>query len=173
MGNSSFAKVDQIGKTEYTNRVILEGQLVEYTYVAGIEYTPAKYEWIDGTWEEVKHEHSDYPNFNGSVDGETAGCGCYVWTTYTETTDQWVAGQYWYFYGPFGEVKLDVTKATTNLANGKLPNGATLVQEGNTVKYVNVNSPVGSEYKIFIPATVNYGWGTATSQLTILVKPVK
>lgn len=40
-------------------------------------------------------------------------------------------------------------------------------------KYVNVNSPVGSEYKIFIPATVNYGWGTATSQLTILVKPVK
>ena len=168
-----FAKVDQIGKTEYTNRVILEGQLVEYTYVAGIEYTPAKYEWIDGTWEEVKHEHSDYPNFNGSVDGETAGCGCYVWTTYTETTDQWVAGQYWYFYGPFGEVKLDVTKATTNLANGKLPNGATLVQEGNTVKYVNVNSPVGSEYKIFIPATVNYGWGTATSQLTILVKPVK
>ena len=76
-------------------------------------------------------------------------------------------------YGPFGEVKLDVTKATTNLANGKLPNGATLVQEGNTVKYVNVNSPVGSEYKIFIPATVNYGWGTATSQLTILVKPVK
>ena len=168
-----FAKVDQIGKTEYTDRVILEGQLVEYTYVAGIEYTPAKYEWIDGTWEEVKHEHSDYPNFNGSVDGETAGCGCYVWTTYTETTDQWVAGQYWYFYGPFGEVKLDVTKATTNLANGKLPNGATLVQEGNTVKYVNVNSPVGSEYKIFIPATVNYGWGTATSQLTILVKPVK
>ena len=167
-----YAKIDKVG-SESTNRVILEGQLVEYTYVAGIEYTPAKYEWIDGTWEEVKHEHSDYPNFNGSVDGETAGCGCYVWTTYTETTDQWVAGQYWYFYGPFGEVKLDVTKATTNLANGKLPNGATLVQEGNTVKYVNVNSPVGSEYKIFIPATVNYGWGTATSQLTILVKPVK
>ena len=167
-----YAKIDKVG-SESTNRVILEGQLVEYTYVAGIEYTPAKYEWIDGTWEEVKHEHSDYPNFNGSVDGETTGCGCYVWTTYTETTDQWVAGQYWYFYGPFGEVKLDVTKATTNLANGKLPNGATLVQEGNTVKYVNVNSPVGSEYKIFIPATVNYGWGTATSQLTILVKPVK
>ena len=171
--NHLLAKVEKSGKTDYTDRVILEGQLVEYTYVAGIEYTPAKYEWIDGTWEEVKHEHSDYPNFNGSVDGETAGCGCYVWTTYTQTTDQWVAGQYWYFYGPFGEVKLDVTKATTNLPNGKLPNGATLVQEGNTVKYVNVNSPVGSEYKIFIPATVNYGWGTATSQLTILVKPVK
>ena len=166
-------RINKIGETEYNTKVVLKGELVEYTYVAGIEYTPAKYEWIDGTWEEVKHEHSDYPNFNGSVDGETAGCGCYVWTTYTETTDQWVAGQYWYFYGPFGEVKLDVTKATTNLANGKLPNGATLVQEGNTVKYVNVNSPVGSEYKIFIPATVNYGWGTATSQLTILVKPVK
>ena len=169
----AFAKVEKIGETEYTDRVILEGQLVEYTYVAGIEYTPAKYEWIDGDWKEVKHEHSDYPSFDGTADGQTAGCGCYVWTTYTETTDQWIAGQYWYFYGPFGEVKLDLTKVTTNLPNGKLPDNATLVQEGNTVKYVNVNSPVGSEYKIFIPATVNYGWGTATSQLTILVKPVK
>lgn len=169
----SRAKVEQEGEATTTNRVVLEGEQVKYTYVSDIEYVPAKYEWIDGTWEEVKHEHSDYPNFNGSVDGETAGCGCYVWTTYTQTTDQWVSGQYWYFYGPFGEVKLDVTKATTNLPNGKLPNGATLLQEGNTVKYVNVNSPVGSEYKIFIPATVNYGWGTATSQLTILVKPVK
>ena len=84
-----------------------------------------------------------------------------------------VAGNFWYFYGPFGEVTLDVTEATTNLPNGELPNGATLVQEGNTVKYVNVNSPVGSEYKIFIPAIVTYGWGTATSQLTITVKPVK
>lgn len=167
------ARVVQDGKSLITSEVVMEGEEVRYTYVSDIEYTPAKYEWIDGTWKEVKHEHSDVPNFNGSVDGETAGCGCYVWTTYTVTTEQWVAGQYWYFYGPFGEVKLDVTKATTNLPNGKLPNGATLVQEGNTVKYVNVNSPVGSEYKIFIPATVNYGWGTATSQLTILVKPVK
>ena len=154
-----------------SERVILKGELVEYTYVADIKYTPAKYHWEDGTWKEVKHEHSDWPNFDGTTDGQTTGCGCYVWTTYTETKPQWVAGNFWYFYGPFGDVKLDVTKATTNLWNKELPATATLVQDGNTVRYDNINSPVGSEYKIFIPATVTYGWGIATSQLTITVKP--
>ena len=172
-GNSYTTKVDQVGPTETTTNIVLEGELVKYTYVAGIEYTPAKYKWHEGDWVEVKHEHSDYPNFNGSVDGETAGCGCYVWTTYTETTDQYVAGHLWNFYGPFGEVTLNINEVSTDLPNKKLPADATLVQEGNTVKYININSPVGSEYKIFIPATVTYGWGTATSQLTITVKPVK
>ena len=171
--DADYTNVEQQGETKYTDRIILKGELVKYTYVADINYVPAKYKWVDGTWKEVKHVHSEWPNFDGTTDGQTAGCGCYVWTTYTETKPQWVAGNFWYFYGPFGEVTLDVTEATTNLPNGELPNGATLVQEGNTVKYVNVNSPVGSEYKIFIPATVTYGWGTATSQLTITVKPVK
>ena len=171
--DADYTNVEQQGETIYTDRIILKGELVKYTYVADINYVPAKYKWVDGTWKEVKHVHSEWPNFDGTTDGQTAGCGCYVWTTYTETKPQWVAGNFWYFYGPFGEVTLDVTEATTNLPNGELPNGATLVQEGNTVKYVNVNSPVGSEYKIFIPATVTYGWGTATSQLTITVKPVK
>ena len=40
-----------------------------------------------------------------------------------------------------------------------------------TVKYVNVSSPVGYTYQIFIPATVNYGWGTTSSTLTITVNP--
>lgn len=171
--DGSYTTKEQVGETSYTERVILKGELVKYTYVADINYVPAKYEWVDGNWKEVKHEHSDYPNFDGTADGQTGGCGCYVWTTYTETTDKWVAGNFWYFYGPIGDVKLDVKKATTNLKDGKLPAKATLVQEGNTVKYVNVNSPVGSEYKIFIPATVTYGWGTATSQLTITVEPVR
>ncbi|MEY8687130.1 cell surface protein [Bacteroides sp. AN502(2024)] len=169
----TYAIVKQEGEPVVTTSVVPKDEEVKYTYVSGIEYTPAKYEWIDGTWEEVKHDHSDMPDFAGSKDGETAGCGCYVWITETSQTTQPIPGQFWDFYGPFGDVKLDVTKATTDLSDGKLPSGATLVQEGNTVKYVNVHSPVGSEYKIFIPATVNYGWGTATSQLTIVVKPVK
>ena len=78
-----------------------------------------------------------------------------------------------FFYGPFGDVTLDLNKVTTSLEyNGnKLPDGATLVQTGNTVKYVNVSSPVGYTYQIFIPATVNYGWGTTSSTLTITVNP--
>ncbi|MFV0589569.1 hypothetical protein, partial [Bacteroides reticulotermitis] len=67
----------------------------------------------------------------------------------------------------------DLSKARTNLADGKLPSDATLKQEGNTVKYVNVGSPIGYSYKIMIPATVTYGWGTASSELTITVNPVK
>lgn len=163
----------QVEETSYTERVILKGELVEYTYVADIKYTPAKYHWVDGTWEEVKHEHTGTPDYNGTTEGQTGGCGCYIWKTYTVTTDQEVGRNFWYFYGPIGDVKLDVTKATTNLKDGKLPAQSTLVQDGNTVKYENILSPVGYEYKIFIPATVTYGWGTATSQLTIIVKPVR
>ncbi len=151
-----------------TEEIVQKGKEITYTRISGIHYVPAQYNWVY-EWVEVEHNHSE-PKYYGSVEGEKSGC--YVWTKGTQTTSQLVAGQYWDFYGPFGDVKLDVTKATTNLSDGKLPSGATLVQEGNTVKYVNVNSPVGSEYKIFIPATVNYGWGTATSQLTIVVKPV-
>ncbi len=83
-------------------------------------------------------------------------------------------GQYWDYYGAFGDVSLNVNGATTNLTynGGKLPDGATLVQTNNTVKYVNVDSPIKYTYQIFIPATVSYGWGTATATLTLTVNPV-
>ena len=95
------------------------------------------------------------------------------WTKKEWGRPDWNPGQYWFFYGPFGDVTLDLNKVTTSLEyNGnKLPDGATLVQTGNTVKYVNVSSPVGYTYQIFIPATVNYGWGTTSSTLTITVNP--
>ena len=56
--------------------------------------------------------------------------------------------------------KLDIDKVTTDLKynGGKLPDKATLEQVGNTVKYVSIKSPIEYAYKIFIPATVNYGW---------------
>lgn len=80
-------------------------------------------------------------------------------------------GNYNKFYGPITEVKLDVKGATTNLESTQLPSGVTLVQEGNTVKYKNVGSPVGYKYNITIPATVTYGWGTISSKLVITVNP--
>ena len=83
-------------------------------------------------------------------------------------------GQYWNFYGPFGNVELDLGNVKTNLQynNYQLPVSVTLEQIGNTVKYVNVGSPIKDEYMIMIPATVSYGWGILSGTLTITVKPV-
>lgn len=72
-------------------------------------------------------------------------------------------------------MKLDISRVTTDLKynGGQLPAKTTLVQVGNTVKYVNVDSPIEYAYKIFIPASVDYGWGTLSSTLTITVNPKK
>lgn len=59
----------------------------------------------------------------------------------------------------------------SNLSYSPLAALELYVKTGNTVKYVNVSSPVGYTYQIFIPATVNYGWGTTSSTLTITVNP--
>ena len=87
-------------------------------------------------------------------------------------------GQFWFFYGTadgngLSDVKLDVNKATTNLKynSGKLPDKASLEQDGNTVRYKNIDSPIEYSYEIYIPATVNYGCGTLSSTLTITVNP--
>ncbi len=161
---------DGQSKSNTTTEVIPTNEEVKYTYISGINYVPAEYEWVPGTW--VKEEHTtamhQEPSFKGSHEGQTVGC--YVWATGRD--EGWNLGQYWDFYGPIEDVILNVGEATTNLSDGKLPDDATLEQINNTVKYVNVNSPIGFEYKIFIPATVDYGWGTATSTLTIVVKPV-
>lgn len=82
-----------------------------------------------------------------------------------------IGGKYNAFYGPITKVNLDVNGATTSLESTQLPSGVTLVQEGNTVRYKNVGSPVGYKYNITIPATVTYGWGTISSKLVITVNP--
>ena len=77
---------------------------------------------------------------------------------------------------PFSSINVDTNPAnvSTNLDYNdyKLPSSVTLTQVGNTVKYVNVGAPVGYSYEIYIPVSVNYGWGTVASQLTITVNPV-
>ena len=136
-----------------------------------INYVPATYKWVEGNWTMVPHRHTEKPAFEGTSYGQISGC--WEWTKKEWGRPDWNPGQYWFFYGPFGDVTLDLNKVTTSLEyNGnKLPDGATLVQTGNTVKYVNVSSPVGYTYQVFIPATVNYGWGTTSSTLTITVNP--
>ena len=155
----------------YTEVSIANGTEVSYTYVSSIKYTPAVKEWIPGGYVEKPHVHTDMPTFEGATYGQRSGC--WEWTKTTFGSSVVNLGQYWFFYGEFSDVKLDVEKATTDLKynGGKLPEKTTLEQFGNTVKYVNVGSPIEYAYKIFIPATVNYGWGTVSSTLTITVNP--
>ena len=171
--SSLYKKYEKVGETQYEENKILEGQNVEYTYIKDIKYVPAEYEWVPGEWTEVPHTPTAMPEYDGTTNGQTSGD--WKWVIKTEITENWVAGKYWYFYGPFTDVKLDVTKATTSLEynNHQLPSGATLVQVGNTVRYENVGSPVGYKYTITIPATVTYGWGTTSAKLVITVNPKK
>lgn len=168
---SGYTLDRQVGTTDYEESSKTENTPIEYTYVKSINYVPATYKWVEGDWVRVPHRHTEKPAFDGTSYGQISGC--WEWTKREWSRPDWNAGQYWAFYGPFGDVTLDLSKVTTSLDyNGnKLPDGTTLVQSGNTVKYVNVSSPVGYAYQIFIPATVNYGWGTTSSTLTITVNP--
>ena len=166
-----YPHVELDGDIIYTEVSKPASTTIEYDYVKSINYVPATYKWVEGNWTIVPHRHTEKPAFEGTSYGQISGC--WEWTKKEWGRPDWNPGQYWFFYGPFGDVTLDLNKVTTSLEyNGnKLPDGATLVQTGNTVKYVNVSSPVGYTYQIFIPATVNYGWGTTSSTLTITVNP--
>ncbi len=159
------------GTVNYTEVLVSADSSITYTYIASIDYTPAVIEWIPGEPVAKKHDHTLQPNFEGTSYGQKSGC--WEWTKTTFSSSVINLGQYWFYYGEFSEVKLDIDKVTTDLKynGGKLPDKATLEQVGNTVKYVNVKSPIEYAYKIFIPATVNYGWGTLSSTLTITVNP--
>ncbi len=159
------------GTVNYTEVLVSAGSSITYTYIASIDYTPAVIEWIPGEPVAKKHDYTLQPNFEGTSYGQKSGC--WEWTKTTFSSSVINLGQYWFYYGEFSEVKLDIDKVTTDLKynGGKLPDKATLEQVGNTVKYVNVKSPIEYAYKIFIPATVNYGWGTLSSTLTITVNP--
>ena len=159
------------GTVNYTEVLVSAGSSITYTYIASIDYTPAVIEWIPGEPVAKKHDHTLQPNFEGTSYGQKSGC--WEWTKTTFSSSVINLGQYWFYYGEFSDVKLDITKVTTDLKynGGKLPAKTTLEQVGNTVKYVNVDSPIEYAYKIFIPATVNYGWGTLSSTLTITVNP--
>ena len=159
------------GTVNYTEVLVSAGSSITYTYIASIDYTPAVIEWIPGEPVAKKHDHTLQPNFEGTSYGQKSGC--WEWTKTTFSSSVINLGQYWFYYGEFSEVKLDIDKVTTDLKynGGKLPDKATLEQVGNTVKYVNVKSPIEYAYKICIPATVNYGWETLSSTLTITVNP--
>ena len=118
----------------------------------------------------VPHECNARPAY-AAAKGLVEGC----WTAVeVENPVTVIPGAYWDFYGPINGPVLELDKVTTNLDyNGnKLPSGVTLVQDGTTVKYVNVGSPVRYAYEIYIPAYVEYGFGKLTGTLVIKVNPI-
>ena len=145
---------------------------VTFTTVTGITYTPATYETVEAEWKPTLC--NEKPAYDPSVVHQVGDKdGCWTWKE-IKAFDIVQTGQYWNFYGPFGDVKLDLDNVKTNLQynNYQLPVLVTLEQIGNTVKYVNVGSPIKDEYMIMIPATISYGWGILSGTLTITVKPV-
>lgn len=149
------------------------GQVVQYSYVQSVTYVPAVYTWVPGEWVVAPHTPTTMPTVDGTHNGQVIGD--WTWTVVITSSQEWAAGQYWDFYGPFSSIVADIAGVTTNLDynGGQLPADVTLEQIGNTVKYVNVGAPVGYSYEIYIPVSVNYGWGELKSQLTITVDPVK
>ena len=121
------------------------------------------------------------PQPGPSSDVYTVGqrIGCWEWQKYVYTDKETNPGQYWAFYGKFGDIVLDLERDSdgnyknvkTDLVGGKLPSGASLVQTGYKLKYENVQSPIQYSYHISIPASIQYGWGTLTGELRITVKP--
>lgn len=141
-------------------------ETIEFQSVKTVNYIPAKYKTIPGSW--AYADCTDMPADNGDYAGQTVGC--YEWTLKSAPGTKVVPGQYWNYYGPISEVTLDVKNVRTNLPDEKLPAKASLVQTGTTVTYMNVESPINSDYKLFIPAKVTYGWGTINATLEIDVK---
>jgi hypothetical protein len=175
-GNGVEVTVDgcEIMGTEYTEEEINTATTVTFKNMVSATYTPEVYETVDAEirYSECNAMPTNIP-FEQLKEGDRVGCWQWTKASYTWNQPVWEAGQYWFFYGPIStNVVLDLEDVTTDLADKKLPAGASLVQTGNTLKYENVLSPIQYPYHIFIPATVEYGWGTLNSTMTILVKPV-
>ena len=162
-----FDYVDRKHKYEIENiKEDTTSETIEFQSVKTVNYIPAKYKTIPGYW--AYADCTDMPAVNGDYAGQTVGC--YEWTLKSAPGTKVVPGQYWNYYGPISEVTLDVKNVKTNLPDEKLPAEASLVQTGTTVTYMNVESPINSDYKLFIPAKVTYGWGTINATLEIDVK---
>ena len=146
---------------------------VTFKTIKNVTYVPAVYETV-----EPKIEYSPCnPKPGPSSDVYTEGqrIGCWQWQKWATVTPGMTPGRYWDFYGVFNpadDVVLDLTKVTTALPDGKLPSKATLTQKPSyKLFYDNVLSPIQYTYHIFIPASIEYGWGVLNQTLVITVDP--
>lgn len=153
---------------------------VTFKTIKNVTYVPAVTETV-----EPKIEYSPCnPKPGPSSDVYTEGqrIGCWQWQKWAVTPDK-TPGRFWDFYGVFkpdDDVVLHLDRnpdgsykhVTTDLPDGKLPSKATLTQKpGYKLFYDNVMSPIQYTYHIYIPASIEYGWGVLNQTLVITVDP--
>ena len=146
---------------------------VTFKTIKDVTYVDAVTETVEP---KIEYSHCD-PKPGPSSDVYTEGqrIGCWQWQKWANVKPGTAPGRYWDFYGvftPADDVVLDLTKVTTDLPDGKLPSKATLTQKpGYKLFYDNVLSPIQYTYHIYIPASIEYGWGVLNQTLVITVDP--
>lgn len=148
-------------------------ETVTFKTIKNVTYVDADYETVEP---EIKYTPCN-PKPGPSSDVYTEGqrIGCWQWQKWANVTPGMTPGRFWDFYGvftPADDVVLDLTKVTTDLPDGKLPSKASLKQlPGYKLFYDNVLSPIQYTYHIYIPASIEYGWGVLNQTLVITVDP--
>ena len=146
---------------------------VTFKTIKNVTYVPAVYETVEPTIEYSPCNPKPGPSSDVYTEGQRIGC--WQWQKWATVTPGMTPGRFWDFYGvfkPADDVVLDLTKVTTDLPDGKLPSKATLTQKpGYKLFYDNVLSPIQYTYHIYIPASLEYGWGVLNQTLVITVDP--
>lgn len=149
---------------------VLNSGTVTFKTIKNVTYVPAVYETVEPT---IKYSPCNPKPGPSSDVGQRIGC--WQWQKWATVTPGMTPGRFWDFYGvfkPADDVVLDLTKVTTDLPDGKLPSKATLTQKpGYKLFYDNVLSPIQYTYHIYIPASIEYGWGVLNQTLVITVDP--
>ena len=170
--NPRFAKYGDLDGRSYEVASVVEKEAkvtIKYRTIVDIKYVPAVTKEVPAQVIPVECNPMPGPSSDAIQEGYTVGC--WTWTKYTYPYYDYDLGQYWQFYGPISDIVFDTAKVSTNLADKKLPSGASLVQDGYKLKYKNVLSPVLKSYEIYVPVSINYGWGVLADTLTITVIP--
>lgn len=146
---------------------------VTFKTIKNVTYVPAVTETVEPTIEYSPCNPKPGPSSDVYTEGQRIGC--WQWQKWANVTPGMTPGRFWDFYGvftPADDVVLDLTKVTTDLPDGKLPSKATLTQKpGYKLFYDNVLSPIQYTYHIYIPASIEYGWGVLNETLVITVDP--
>ena len=146
---------------------------IKFKTIKNVTYVPAVYETVEPTIEYSPCNPKPGPSSDVYTEGQRIGC--WQWQKWATVTPGTAPGRYWDFYGVFNpadDVVLDLKNVTTDLPGGKLPSDATLAQKpGYKLFYENVKSPIQYTYHIYIPASIEYGWGVLNQTLVITVDP--
>ena len=161
-------------KSETVTEVLNSGTVtVTFKTIKDVTYVPAVYETVEPKIEYTPCNPKPGPSSDVYTEGQRIGC--WQWQKWATVTPGMTPGRYWDFYGvftPADDVVLDLTKVTTDLPDGKLPSKATLTQKsGYKLFYDNTLSPIQYTYHIYIPASIEYGWGVLNQTLVITVDP--